>query len=754
MVFGSMQVAALSLALWARLSLQSPAPSNQILARADTPTLNSLFRDVERVESVREVKDVQRSLSQLAWAGKWTDSAALFTDDGVLEWGKIKIQGRDKIEAWFKEDADAMDGIKPGSLNAVIAENPLINLASDGKSALGRWNGLRFQGDGNNKTRIQGGIYENQYALSGGQWKISLLKYYPMYDGQYDGGWRNVDGPLPIIPYHFTPEETGFHIAPPTGEPPVTKATADEIAHRITRLRDEDDVRNLQHAYGYYVDRRMWTDISQLFAADYTVKIDGLGEFSGATGARQALEAHMGPEGLTEGILNDHMVLSTIVKVDPSGKTAVARSTGLAMLGDTNKRAASWEFSIYRNTFVKENQQWKLKELSITPVITANYTVGWGNGGLSPRTTTLTPPAFVGISGRSSEAIEPAPGKAHNLSDLQRQLARASAFDGAENMSNAYGYYLDDIRCDQMGSIYADKGHKLSPFAGWYLTPRRITDACIAAYGNRTDPMRASISYHWRPQPVILTSVDGRSASLRARLFQPSTSTTSAGAFNGAIYHDQMVLENGRWKVWDTTIDEFYWMSNGWQRGWAHADKRPASDPDQPPPRLSSFPPDLTLVEVGERESTFRGGSGRYLDWPEIQRMWFAYRNPVSGQVPEFYWPGCVPCKTKPDWSLLANGYQEPPTGPTRLMTNFITSEPARYEPSIEVYVSGGPGEPVEGIVELHDAKGVVLNSTRIVSGKVAFNTPSLSAGNHSLIVFFPGSERLDSAQLGLEIFI
>lgn len=66
--------------------------------------------------------------------------------------------------------------------------------------------------------------------------------------------------------------------------------------------------------------------------------------------------------------------------------------------------------------------------------------------------------------------------------------------------------------------------------------------------------MRLSISFHWRPQSVVLVSDDGRSASLRARLIQPSTSMTKAGSFNGAIYHDQMVLEDGKWRLWNVTV--------------------------------------------------------------------------------------------------------------------------------------------------------------------------------------------------------
>lgn len=216
-----------------------------------------------------------------------------------------------------------------------------------------------------------------------------------------------------------------------------------------------------------------------------------------------------------------------------------------------------------------------------------------------------------------------------------------------------------------MSALFAKRGHKASPFAGFFITPERINQACIASYGTNRSTLRQGISFHWRPQPVVLVSEDGRSATLRARLLQPSTSSTKAGYFNNAIYHDQMVLEDGKWRLWSVTIDEFYWTSSSWEGGWADAKPRNSSAPDPEPASWTrEYPPDVSIAEVGFRESTFRGGSGKYIEWPSIQRMWWQFANLVSGRVPEYYWPGCVPCRVKPDWALSSNGYQEPLPGP------------------------------------------------------------------------------------------
>jgi hypothetical protein len=557
-----------------------------------------------------------------------------------------------------------MNGLNPGSLDTFVIETPLINLSVDGKSAKGRWNGIRFQGDGRNGTRIQGGIYENEYALTTDGWKISLLHYYALYKGPYSGGWRNVGGVgLPIVPYHFTPADSGVPIPVPQGEPEEYEGDVEELEERIRSLNDEDEVRNLMHAHGYYVDRRMWTDVVDLHTKNTTIIVRNGKNFTGLAGARAALE-RMGPEGLTQGINNDHPIFDMIVEVDPNGRRAIARGVEIAMIGNSNNKTASWEFNVFRNHFVKEGGIWKTQTVDLTPLIVADYYKGWGNGGLAKPNT--YEPEFLDIErpklrrSRSTRKRQEA-----NLTDLQRRLARSAAFDGAENESTAYGYFLDDLDCKRMGDLFAKRGHKASPFAGFFITPERVTQACYTSYGTNRSALRSSISFHWRPQPVILVSDDGRSATLRARLLQPSTSTTRAGSFNNAIYHDQMVLEDGKWRLWSVTIDEFYWQSSTWEGGWSAATPRNASAPNPGGATWTSkYPPDISIVGVGERESTFRGGSGKYIEWPDIQRMWFQYKNPVSGRVPEWYWPGCVPCQAMPSWKLEANGYQEPVDGP------------------------------------------------------------------------------------------
>jgi hypothetical protein len=334
------------------------------------------------------------------------------------------------------------------------------------------------------------------------------------------------------------------------------------------------------------------------------------------------------------------------------------------MLAGTAHPRGAWRFSRFRNRFVKEDGLWKLKELRVTPLVQADYPSGWGN-------------ARSAVASITSEVLTGPPPAAHapasnDIADLRRRLTRSLAYDGVENVSSAYGFYLDDFQWADLAAIFAEKGNKQSPFAGYYIGRDRIAGAATASWGE-APTMRAAISFHWRTQPVIHVSHDGRSASLRTRLFQPRTSKDPAasrsgfymGGMHGGMYpNDQAVLEDGVWRLWSLTIDEHYFVSPDWKQGWAGARSRDGAAPSPPSKLLTLYPPDVAMTELGRRAEGFRGGTGTEVAWPGILPMWFHYRNPVSGRVPEHYWPDCVPCERVPESRMTAHGYQQPPTGP------------------------------------------------------------------------------------------
>ena len=126
-------------------------------------------------------------------------------------------------------------GLKPGGLHTQMVLRPLINVSADGQSAKGRWWEFSMTGQHGVKAEWAAGIFENEYVRERGVWKISRMRYNPMFAGPYATGWRNVDEDQKIVPYHFTPDETGIPVPdlPASAIPPADP----KIDPKMTRPR-------------------------------------------------------------------------------------------------------------------------------------------------------------------------------------------------------------------------------------------------------------------------------------------------------------------------------------------------------------------------------------------------------------------------------------------------------------------------------------------------------------------------------------
>jgi len=664
-------------------------------AAAQDQPVDELARDLSRVESVRAVSDLQRFYAHYAQFGLWDEMAQLFAAEGRIVWGDRTYSGQREIARFLRQRLGGVRGMAPGALHAELVDDPLINLSVDGESAEGRWMMMTMAGDGRGRSLIEGGIFENAFVREGGTWKIGALVFSPQYTGDYERGWSNAGGgELPQVPYHFTIDESGVPIPPAEGPAPVSNADLGTLETRIAALNIEDTVRNLHNAWGYYVDRRMWDDVADLFTAEGVVESFGQPVQTGREGVLAAMQ-RMGPAGLAQGDINDHPLFGTLVTVLPGNRAAVARSIMLGQLGEGSTRAQGWSFSVVTAQMVEDHGLWKIRHLQIVPLLEANYADGWGRGGTAHVDDVL--PAFaenhpvtgttVSVEGMQVLAL-PAPAAAAQdgaspaeatdrmtrLVEARRRLRRSAAYDGVVNVSSAYGYYIDDFQWHAMAGIFALPGNKHSPFAGFYLGQDRILAAVNAMYGP-PGPTRPGISFHWRFQPVIHVSHDGRSANLRTRLFQPRTSipprageTPNAfyqpSLFSGMYPNDQLVIENGIWRLWSLTIDEPYMTTAGWRGGWEGVEPVPPGAAAGQSPLVQRLPPDILMTTMGRRAEHFRGGTGTTLAWPDILPMWFHYKNPVSGRVPDRYWPDSMPSLMLPESRMVAHGYQMPPNGP------------------------------------------------------------------------------------------
>ena len=599
-------------------------------AATTSQRLQRLQFRVSGEEAIRSIKRLQYAYTHYTEAAQPAELAKLFARNTVRSpEGGVQALGGE------------------GHLNTVLFLSPVITLNPDGRSAKGRWHALAMRGKYGESASWAGGIYENEYTLEDRTWKISKERYFPQYAGPYEGGWHNVkndQGEQPkLVPYHYTPDRVGTPIPPdvPASGPAGAAVSLPAIEARVKSLNDESAVLNLQSAYGFYVDRKMWDDVADLFTASGTLELEQQGVYVGAKSIRRALE-QFGPPALEDGELNDQLQIDTIVTVAPDGRTAKARGMQLSMTG-VNNVGARWGTSIFENTYVKEGDAWKIASVHVYPRMKTDYAKGWAldaRPALGPskefpadrpptQKFSAYPAFFVpkiqfanpGVAGpvaaKKPSLPESDAATAARLAEVERQAAVAEVFSAAENVSDAYGYYIDEFIWNDCSDLFAVNGRKELSYIGTYVGRERIRKSMIVRYGNG-GRRGVFMAIHQKTQPFVTVAPDGKSARIRMRLFQVNSQADADGGYIAGVYENKVVLEEGVWKI--DAMDLDYTWTTGYKAGWAavkEADARQFA-PSTPFP----YPPDGPLRGV------------TYAPFPKIDSLAFHFRNPVSGREP------------------------------------------------------------------------------------------------------------------------
>ena len=152
----------------------------------------------------------------------------------------------------------------------------------------------------------------------------------------------------------------------------------DALTLRVEKLEATRAVKKLQRAFGYYVDRGLWGEAADLFAAGGTLEIGADGVYQGNARIREYLKRLGGAqEGLAYGQLNEWVTLQPAVAVAGDGRTATARWRDLGMLGQFKKHA-EWRDGIYENTYARgADGIWRIHSVHLYVNFLASYERGW-----------------------------------------------------------------------------------------------------------------------------------------------------------------------------------------------------------------------------------------------------------------------------------------------------------------------------------------------------------------------------------------
>jgi hypothetical protein len=284
--------------------------------------------------------------------------------------------------------------------------------------------------------------------------------------------------------------------------------------------------------------------------------------------------------------VNDHVYLQTLVSVAPDGRTANARGVELGM---SSANGGELQEGIFENTFSRQAATWKIQSVHFYPRMIVDAAAGWaksakpapGPGKEFPpdrqptssyeiypkfavvpfhfdNPVTGKPPQYpegIPAAARSvtasapptnAPAIRNAPDLAARLTEAERSIATAEAYDTAENLIGAYSYYLDESPAD----------------AASLFVPNVRKDAALGYLAQGE-----TIFVNQILQPVIGIAPDGRSAKIRARLLDLGGTSSGAGYWTAGAFEGQIVSQQGAWRF-QTAHSPSGW-SAPYPGGWA-----------------------------------------------------------------------------------------------------------------------------------------------------------------------------------------
>jgi hypothetical protein len=180
-------------------------------------------------------------------------------------------------------------------------------------------------------------------------------------------------------PFHFgNPSQSKAVVHAGTAVPAPPDRQIAAAARQAQRALDCNEIENLQNAYGYYVEKSLWSDISMLFAEDAVLELDAA-NYAGRDRIRAFLES-TGPEGPVQGVLNSQLQLQPVIHIDTDGSSARLRSRVLELTRDAQGRPM-WGGGIYENEVVKVQGVWKFRRLHLYRNYKVFYKGGWAAPG-------------------------------------------------------------------------------------------------------------------------------------------------------------------------------------------------------------------------------------------------------------------------------------------------------------------------------------------------------------------------------------
>lgn len=149
-----------------------------------------------------------------------------------------------------------------------------------------------------------------------------------------------------------------------------------QLETRLGLLEDIEAIKRLQRMYGYYIDNRLWNEMTELFADDGLIEIGQRGSYQGKAHIQAFLQDVLGQgrAGLNPKEFINHMQLQGVVTVDPDRHHAKGRWRALIQ-GSPPPGGTTmlWAEGVYENHYVSQEGLWKIARLWWVPTFYVSH---------------------------------------------------------------------------------------------------------------------------------------------------------------------------------------------------------------------------------------------------------------------------------------------------------------------------------------------------------------------------------------------
>jgi ketosteroid isomerase-like protein len=343
-------------------------------------------------------------------------------------------------------------------------------------------------------------------------------------------------------------------------------AAANDLAYetaKVEDLRSLREIKRLQAEWGYDAMAGDWKAMAALGTPYVEIVLPG-----GNTVGRDALEGWLrqrmgqGVDGVPAGRLNARIWLSPVIILSAEGDRATGRWKQLALTGEVGK-AADWRMTTDVVEYHKTKDGWRIAFIRPYLVFAGPYETGFTHDAskLEREPISYTPDeAGKVMTGRAAAQTRP-------QADIDREATLLLEQGRAQNVANAFGYYLDRGMYDDIVDLFAPEGNVEVAGQGVFEGADGVR-RFLTRFGA---PGLDAGELNDRPQlmPEVSISDDGATALVRVTELGMTGQHGGAGYWSLAVDTFLMTRgDDGKWRI--VTLHRRPLMRADYKEGWAH----------------------------------------------------------------------------------------------------------------------------------------------------------------------------------------